>query len=306
MKQLIRLVIICTSLVSGHAIAWSATGHQAITQIAYDRLNPTARAEVDRLIAILAPFEPRVDHFVPAATWMDQSRGYDIGMWDQLHFISLTYNPDELTSVTQPAEQNVVWGITHASKTLRSERSADLQKALMLRMLIHFVGDVHQPLHATERFSIDNPQGERGGNQFSVQISAQMWERFRTMNPGTPSRYLLKQPTSLHGIWDEIGLLYPFVDPQNPEDWPVRMPVIAAEITNAHPVETLTEMSETKPMAWARESNELGIEAAYEGVELGGLVSDAYLERTQQVAVKRIALAGYRLAALINDIYPEK
>lgn len=306
MKQLLLLVIVSSVLTSNHAFAWSATGHQTVAQIAYDRLNPTAKSEVDRLIDVLAPFPPRVDHFVPAATWMDQSRGYDIGMWDQLHFISLPYNPDGLTSVRQPAEQNVVWAIQHAITTLKSGKSQDLQKALMLRMLIHFVGDIHQPLHATERFSGENPNGERGGNLFAVQITEVMWEHFREMNPGNPSRHLLKQPTTLHGIWDEIGLLYPFVDPNNHDEWSSKIPVIAAEIVQRHPSSSLTQVFNSEPMAWAKESNDLGINAAYRGVKIGETITKEYFDKTHRVATKQIALAGYRLARVLNEIYPHK
>lgn len=133
-----------------------------------------------------------------------------------------------------------------------------------------------------------------------------MWARFREMNPGNPSRYLLKQPTTLHGIWDEIGLLYPFVDPQNYEDWSTRIPTIAKEITERHPRSTLPTADNSEPMAWARESNQVGIETTYQGVKHRGRITEEYLAKTREAATKRIALAGYRLAAALNRIYPEK
>lgn len=292
-------------LASTPAFPWSATGHQTVAQIAYDRLNPTARQEVDRLIHVLAGFEPSIDHFVPAATWMDISRGYDIGLWDNLHFISLPYNPDGLDTVRAPSDYNVVFGINQAINTLKSGNAGDFQKALMLRMLIHFVGDVHQPLHATERYSKENPNGELGGNLFRVTLSDADQRHFREMNPGNINRFLMKQPNTLHGIWDEIGLLYPFIDPQNPEEWSKRIPIVAKEITTRHPASSLANVGESDPMVWAKESNQASIDFVYQGVEYGGEVSQAYLEKVQEEATRRIALAGYRLAALLNDIFPE-
>lgn len=299
------LCLITLVLVPSLAFSWSATGHQAVAQIAYERLNPVAREEVDRLIHVFADFEPQVDHFVPAASWMDMSRGYDIGMWDNLHFVSLPYNPDMLDSVRGPAEQNVVWAINHAKNTLMSKNSGDFQKALMLRMIIHFVGDVHQPLHATERYSRENPTGELGGNLFRVELSEADWKRFREMNPGNPNRFLMKQPNTLHGIWDEIGLLYPFIDPQDPEEWSKRIPLVAKEISERFPAATLPNVGESDPMVWARESNQTAIDFVYQGVEYDGKVTAAYFETTQEQATKRVALAGYRLAAMLNSIFPE-
>ena len=41
-------------------------------------------------------------------------------------------------------------------------------KSLALRLLIHYIGDIHQPLHSSDRYSRDHPNGDRGGNQFSI------------------------------------------------------------------------------------------------------------------------------------------
>ncbi|MGQ4808269.1 hypothetical protein NKDENANG_01650 [Candidatus Entotheonellaceae bacterium PAL068K] len=297
--------LLCLALLPVSTFAWSATGHMSVAQIAYERLHPAAKKQVDRLINVLAPFDPKVNHFVPAATWMDMLRGYDIKIFDQLHYISLPYNPYGLPSVREPNEQNVVWGIEQAILTLKSENAADFQKALMLRMLIHFVGDVHQPLHAAERYSPDNPDGELGGNLFPIEIGAKRWKRFDAMNPGNPSRYLLKRPTNLHAIWDEIGLLYPFVDPMHWEDWSRRIPQIVEKITEKFGSTELSEVGDLTPMTWAQESNKAAITHAYHGIVEGGKLSDAYIERTREVATRRIAVAGYRLAAVLHAIYSE-
>lgn len=298
------LLSLALSLFPVSTFGWSATGHMAVAQIAYERLLPAAKREVDRLIHVLASFDPKVDHFVPAATWMDMSRGYDIKIFDQLHYISLPYNPYGLPGVRDPNQQNVVWGIEQAILTLKSENAADLQKALMLRMLIHFVGDVHQPLHATERYSPDHPDGELGGNLFRVEVSAEMRHRFEEMNPGNPSPFLLKRPTNLHSIWDEVGLAYPFVNPLNRDDWSEKIPQIAKEITEKYPESEISEVRDLTPMGWARESNKTAIASVYGGIEEGEL-SDDYIIQAREVAKRRIAAAGYRLAAVLNSIYAE-
>ena len=46
--------------------------------------------------------------------------------------------------------------------------SYNLGESLNLRLLIHYVGDLHQPLHATSRYTESHPNGDRGGNDFHL------------------------------------------------------------------------------------------------------------------------------------------
>jgi hypothetical protein len=70
-------------------------------------------------------------------------------------------------------DDNVVWAIQQASTTLATSSSTVLDKALQLRFLIHFVGDVHQPLHMLTQFSPEFPPpvGDQGGNLYPIQGS---------------------------------------------------------------------------------------------------------------------------------------
>lgn len=84
-----------------------------------------------------------------------------------------------------PANSSVVpWAIGLTAATLGNSASTDLDRARALRFLVHFAGDIHQPLHAAEMYSAAFPDGDLGGNYFKVSV------------PGFPSI------TNLHYYWD--------------------------------------------------------------------------------------------------------
>lgn len=75
--------------------------------------------------------------------------------------------------------------------------STDDIQSIALRLLIHFVGDLHQPLHSAERYNSQYLQGDMGGNKFKILKSV-------------PS-----DPNNLHAVWDSVGYKYPGYN-QNP------------------------------------------------------------------------------------------
>ena len=64
--------------------------------------------------------------------------------------------------------------------------SWDLSDSFHLRLLIHYIGDIHQPLHASSRYTKDYPEGDEGGNAFKVHVNAS------------------EQITNLHALWDSV------------------------------------------------------------------------------------------------------
>ena len=59
-----------------------------------------------------------------------------------------------------------------------------LGDSLDMRLLIHYVGDIHQPLHASSRFTAEFPNGDRGGNSFHLKRNGEINE--------------------LHALWDSV------------------------------------------------------------------------------------------------------
>lgn len=265
-------------LAPGQAGAWHATGHMITAQIAYDALTDEARAEVDRLIALVAEFTPGGDHAVTASLWSDELKRQGVEAFDSWHYINLPYRAaGDGVAAPAPRPENVVWAIGQATATLRGE-AGDLSKSLMLRFLLHFVGDVHQPMHCVSRITAELPDGDRGGNDFSL-------------------GGLLPH---LHAFWDDGAGAYPDFDGQ---DWRPLVRRLADEITREVPRSAVPEWTDAAAETWARESFRLAVDVAYDGIAEGARPTPEYSARARRVIRRRLALSGYRLGALLNDIF---
>ncbi len=267
------------SLMPGSAVAWHANGHMIMTQIAYDDLTPAARQEVDRLIVVLAGYAPERGHAVTASLWADDLRHQGLEAFSGWHYVDLPYNPGHLARVAPPRDENVVWAIGEATSALRGD-AGDLPKAMMLRFLLHFVGDLHQPLHCASRFTAEHPEGDRGGNDFPIRHQYQ----------------------DLHAYWDHGAGAFPELDVG---DWPLAVRRHADELLRAVPRSAVPEWRVSEPEKWAQESHRVAVTAVYDGIEEGAAPSAEYAARARQVVRRRLALGGYRLGALLNEIFDD-
>ncbi len=93
-------------------------------QIAYDQLEPGVRQEVDRLISVLAEFDPKMRDFVSAATWMDAIKAYGLNAFDQWHYYDAPINALGLDGFPPPNGENVVWAIRQANELVCRRPSA--------------------------------------------------------------------------------------------------------------------------------------------------------------------------------------
>ena len=277
----LALVALAFLLAPVPARAWNAAGHMLTAQIARERLSPGARAEADRLIAVLAAESPKIDTFVAASTWMDLLRGEDWKLFNTWHYVDFPVNGDGLPMVPPARPDNVLSVIADAKTTLASPKAGDFLRALALRFLIHLVGDIHQPLHSVERFTQAIPTGDQGGNLFLVAM---------------PEK-------NLHWYWDNAAEWLPNLDAEKKETWTAAIPDLAAKLTAELPPEAFPERTEKDPNAWARESYALALSTTYEGIVPNTVPTEAYVARAQATCKKRLALAGYRLADLLEDAF---
>lgn len=286
------------------ARAWDPTGHMLIDQIAWENTKPEVRAKVAALVAKLenkynnhTPY-----NFITAGCYMDDMRespGYAYAKW---HFIDIEYTPDG-SGYAEPQPPNVVWAIEQAALTLlKNPNATDAQKAEALAMLMHFTGDVHQPLHCV---TWDN---DNGGGGYII--------------AGVPfTDVSKKQVPNLHLFWDrayryevkdgKVLELYEGLRanerPAAPADGTIKNQ--AAKIMADYPASALADLLKVDdPHDWARESYALACKSGYppgphptdyEVVKL----TPAFVHQAHDIADKRIALAGYRLANLLNEIF---
>lgn len=254
--------------VMANAVAWNSVGHRIIAAIAQAKLSPKARAEADRLLAA-APNGASTD-FIAVSTWADETRTRENGPW---HYIDYYFRTDGQPPINKPDAENVVWAINRFSAVLADKTKPDAERAEALRFLIHFVGDIHQPLHATSRETADRPKGDRGGNDFHILAPAQ----FGTME---------RPPRNLHAFWDLGGGLF------TPE---LGIQDEAKKLMQAHPVRSFSKEGDRNPDDWAHESLDISKSFVYNLTE-NQAPSSEYVAKSQEISGERVTLAGYRLA----------
>src|SRR5262249_19243052 len=187
------------------------------------------------------------------------------------HFVDLPFSRDG-TDLKQPKKPNALTQIIVFRNTIRSNAANDDVKSYDLVWLLHLVGDVHQPLHATARFSRWSPDGDRGGNDV----------------------LLCEDPCkkNLHSFWDQAA------------GTGTGVTAIAKAADNLDEAEA-DEVEISDPQKWIEESFEIAKASVYKrpiGAGNGPFtVTASYKASARTIAEERIALAGGRLAKLLND-----
>lgn len=151
-----------------------------------------------------------------------------------------------------------------------------------MRLMIHIIGDIHQPLHTSTLFSELFPDGDMGGNKFEIV-------------------YLKKKSLSnLHSFWDSTSHLYGEIKVPLTESTYERLQGYAEEITTEFSRDAVSaELKKHSDFdGWVIEGGEKALSSAYENQELksGDTITDEYLEQSQKMVQRQIALGGYRLA----------
>jgi S1/P1 nuclease len=294
--------------------AWDSVGHMIIAYAAYQDLTPTTKARASALVRMNPKYKtwltwlptgtPKRDRdamlFMIAATWADQIKsepGYTTdgdhggnrpegspdpsgnhGYGDRLrhkywHFIDTPFTRDG-TALPPIPEPNAGERIALFRGVLSSNAPAPL-KSYDLVWLLHLVGDVHQPLHSVTHVSVSFPEGDDGGNAVKLRCH--------------------DCPPDLHAYWDDL-----------PGTAPSIQAAIAPAITAARALPKVdpTMAGKLDGPVWIAESMQAAQEAAYQPPIADGAgpftPTSTYDSAAARVAQERIALAGARLARLLN------
>lgn len=271
--------------------AFGPGGHMIVAQIAVGRLNPKAKAQAAKLLAI--PIDPagtskKDKDFVNASHWADDLRSITkeplkskFQPTFDLHFIDQAFSVDGSPLPKLPTP-NIVTALKDNVKILKTSSDPKAQ-AQALRFIIHFVGDIHQPLHCATRVDKMHPTGDRGGNKTPIH------------NPAK----------ELHRYWDGGISSFPKAGANFAPPPLSAIPPAVAKVTAGNP-DTDPALRLNSPFAfqnWANESLALAKTTAYDSLKANGTPSPAYNAKALTAVRKRAAWAGYRLAALLNAIW---
>ena len=253
-------------MVPSLAQAWSADGHKLVCEIAWRYLTPRARAMVEALRQ-----GDDTASFAESCTWADDVR-QDRPATSAYHFINIpagVAGVDLARDCADEARRCVPWAIKHYDVILANPAARFLDRQEALKFVSHFVGDLHQPLHAGRLADL-------GGNRLVVSWFG--------------DRGSAENPMQLHRVWD-AGLL---------RQAGIRWPDSAARLYGGITHTDVVTWSNADVLAWANESYRLCEDVVYTVVN-GDDLADAYYSRALPEAQRRLQQAGVRLAFLLNE-----
>ncbi|HEY2107583.1 MAG TPA: S1/P1 nuclease [Candidatus Binataceae bacterium] len=269
------------------APAWYPEGHEVIAIIAADNLTPRASSEVAHILGVTDNKRAVADAMAAASILPDTEFRKDPST-HSWHYVALCLQdrPSDLPARC-PGGNCVTAKIDEYARRLKDHDYDKGGAAGDLAFLIHFVGDVHQPLHAAGN-------SDRGGTCQPVEV--------------TPPE------ANLHFAWDDavVVVLEHQLGTHSPR-------ATATALARIHPQSAMSAGPVSAgQMAW--ESHELARTDVYGALHIARqpcspsachsatpgkvVLSDAYMKREANVAGTRLALAGYRLARILDEIWP--
>ena len=277
-------------LLASSANAWDVTTHKIIGAIAYKHLTPQAKTWVDKTLATMPEgyrdpmYAAAYPDFLKHGGPKDRPKVAISHKFDHWHYVDYPVrkgqtNPLPFDTAIEGNGDNVLYGIKESIQSAATGLAST--RGFYMGMLFHLVGDVHQPLHCAER----NDDG--GGNDMEI------------------DRGSIK---NLHALWDDgMTVRYKLRSTAAHSDDKVRKAAEAIEAAQPLTERTMkVDAADLDPKHWAMESYTLAVDSAYEGIEAGERPSEVYEARWLAVSERRVALAGYRLAGLLNKLAPKK
>lgn len=277
-----KIILICIALIlPSLAYAWNSNGHRVIAQIAYENLKPAVKKRIDGITKGFDRSYNARSRFLYAAIWPDKIKYDGVLAFDDWHFINYGYSPDG-TQAAPIQTENVVWAIGQSEHTLLSPTANTSEKALALSFLIHFAGDAHQPLHCAVRYTRQFPSGDKNGLLFPIDAA---------------------DANNLHNYWDAgLGLFDNTANNTAMSDQAVGR--LAEQIQQNYPKKNFAQRTyQLKANQWATQSFQIAVNFAYNGITENKTPSAQYTEKGRTIVEQQVALAGYRLANLLNALF---
>jgi hypothetical protein len=288
-RKLTLTLAAIAALAGAPAQAWGDLGHEVTALIAYRHLTKTARSALDSLLAADTDTLTPAD-FAGRATWADKYRNThrETAAW---HFVDIEIADPDLeracfgfpalmahqSASEGPPRDCIVNKIEEFAAELKSAATPPAERLLALKFLIHFVGDLHQPLHAADH-------RDRGGN--CVEIAP------------PPGARDAKRIGNLHAYWDVAAV----------DELGTTAAQIAGELDARLTAVELRDWTRGTPRSWAMESFEVARRDTYALPSLptcqaGGVVvlPASYLAQAKTDAAAQLLKAAIRLAGVLNE-----
>lgn len=256
MKEITILFFFIAQISFGNTIFWSKTGHRVIGDVAQEYLSRKAKREINKLLdgQSLAAVSNYGDEIKA------DKRYKEFSAWHYVNFPS----DKKYTDVEPSKYGDVVQGIKKCIAFVKDTKKSKEDRAFYLKLLVHLIGDLHQPLHVGRL-------EDKGGNDFQVQ-----W-----FNEGT----------NLHKVWDTHliegnGMSYTEISQSLPK-------------LNK---EERKKMQEGTVYDWVEESQDIANEI-YSSVKPGEKLFYGYSYKWWSTVENQLQVGGLRLAKVLNEVF---
>ena len=330
------------------AVAWGGEGHRIIAQIALWRLRQQQAANdaeaalaLQQITQILASqpesemaFKPRT--IEEAALWPDRVRRRvaEYNFANNLHFVSIlldaNVDQDKFDRATQcqtmaavPEGNCVVGALEHFQKVLAAPDSSRKARLEALSFVVHFLGDLHQPLHTAEDAAFMNGQGDRGGNNRRVfYLNRQLFNDARPRSCFDDRKVCIdffgtaRASKNLHAAWDKYMLLTEMAINERRRTEPKYVADLVRSLPANPNAPRYAEIESGNVVEWAEQAHDLAEKNAYrltgpkikispaDGREHGFyLVSKTYRANNIRIVDRQLLNAGIRLAAFLKQSF---
>ena len=254
---------VAASLACAPCFAWGDDGHKIVATIATSQLSEPAQQALRDLLGD--------ETVADAAVWADKMRSDTQYDWIKpLHYINV---PRNATSLDMSRDGNdgkqVVSSILKYRDILKDTTKPKEERLLALRLLIHFVGDLHQPFHVSYKDDL-------GGNKLMVQAFG--------------------RKSNMHKVWDSELIQRRLKDTKG--GWATMSADLRQSIT---PAELKKWTASADPAVWANESFSITRTLYRDAPNAKTGVDDAYFRQWLPTLNTCLEVGGVRLGALLND-----
>ncbi len=306
---LLVCVFVLTAAVN--SMAWDEAGHKITAYIAWETMSPATR---ERVIKIL--LEGPEDSDIPAyyisygsqdratrerhyfafiATWADIIKDRNVQARYKKHNRSNWHYSDTfwtlkdgvVTTLPPPEDGGQALARLTEFDTLIRGNAPDAQKAVAIAWIEHIIGDLHQPLHTSARVTETEKKGDQGGNLFLL----------------TPQGTPRDKQRNLHSFWDSM-IVNNSPNTANECDASYLEPVVRRIMKNYPYTKMSSRLQPGKFDLWAAESLAIAQADVFSSdLKRFEPPSDKYKKKALKIAEERLALAGYRMGSLFEQVF---
>lgn len=256
MKYVCILFLLLVLPVEANTVLWGKTGHRVIGEVAEQHLNARTKRAIKKLLngeslALVSNYADDIK---------SDERYRKLDPWHYVNFSFGTKYGDEPVS----EYGDIIRAIDTCITVIKDEKATDEDKAFYLKLLVHFIGDLHQPLHVGRA-------EDKGGNDIQV----------RWFNNGS----------NLHRVWDTDMI----------ESFGMGYTELAANLPKLSKKEK-KELAQGTVLDWVYESQNQA-KTVYASAQIGEKLGYRYMYDHFGTVKKQLLKGGLRLAEVLNGLF---